>query len=212
MSLAPDDEDDDVPAPTQSLSILLTGVAGAEYDRLEALAMRCGVVAIDIDDADVVVAPRILKTPKVLCGICGGVPVVKTSWLEDSAKAGAAQEFTAHTLTSTDDREPDLLPEGYDTVSAAASVPEGGYLDGWSVFFHTDVTNADVLAEIVTAGGGTVVLDLPEPGPAVVIVALADDDDLATRREEGYIVCRKEALTYGALTQDFAPDQWTVDA
>ncbi len=209
MSLGPDD---DAPGPTQSVAVLLTGTSGDEHERLEGLTARFGAVVDDVTDADVIAAPAMVKTPNLLCGLSMGVPVVKTDWIDASAKSHTAAGLAEFAFKATDDKDPSKLPEDYDSVVAAGAAPESGFMEGWEISLDESIPNQAVLGTIITTAGGRVVDSLPaEPHDRLAVLALTAGDQLTAAKERGFVVCHKEAVTYGALMQDFSPEKWPVD-
>ncbi|KAG9397137.1 Mediator of DNA damage checkpoint protein 1 MDC1 [Carpediemonas membranifera] len=205
-----DDDDQDAVGATQVFQVALSGLGGTEHEKYQAIASRVGEIALDNSDAEVIVCPKLLRTPAVLAGLSRGCPVVKLSWLTDSDEAGAPLAFTDYALTKADYKTPEDLPDDYNTVEVAETAPEQGIIGGWDVVFHHSVKK-DVMRDIVEAAGGRVLADAPEdPRDHLMVMAVELDAELEAMVEKGFTVVSKDKFNTAVLLQSFEPTTCTL--
>lgn len=127
----------------------------------------------DPKDVDILVAPKILRTPKFVCALASAPLVVDTKYLDAALKQKKLLE------------DPDILQDrdaekrmGFNLVDALrrAKINEHKLFRGWSIFVTRDIPGTfDTFKSIITLNGGQAMMYQGRTGTTIPKRRLRDD-------------------------------------
>lgn len=150
------------PAPTEPLRFVVTGGQGFKWTEAKGRALsKYGMQELSKLPAngtvDVLVAPRVMRTPNFLAGVAAGVAIVGPSWLDEVAAQGRCVDTQGHELKHVPSENEFKVTLSIALSRARQHREKGGrMLTGMTIYCTENIKGGvGTIADIVKHNGGT---------------------------------------------------------
>lgn len=144
----------------------------ADRQKLRLLGVQ---LTVDPKDVDILVAPKILRTPKFVCALACAPLVINTKYLDTALK----QNKLAENPSLLQDRDTEEK-NGFKLADALdrARINQHKLLRGWTIFVTKEVRGGfDTYKDIITLNGGAAMMYAGRTGLAITKRRLHDDPE-----------------------------------
>ncbi|KAM8846850.1 mediator of DNA damage checkpoint protein 1 isoform 1-T2 [Synchiropus picturatus] len=181
-----------------SYKVLYTGVVDEAGEKV--LTRLGGSMAKGVADMNCLVTDKVRRTVKFLCAVAKGIPVVTTTWLEKSGKAGSFLEPGAF-IVKDPEQEKKFNFSLEESLRVASNQP---LLQGFQIHITKSVKPEPVhMKDILSCSGATFLPKMPSSRkPHTIVISCEDDSQLCAPAFSASIpVVSAEFILSGILQQ-----------